>query len=225
MYKLDFSVMIPFIPILIKGLGVSLIIGISSFIIAVLLSIIVGAVRFNKPNNIFLKIIYYILGIYIEIFRGTPLLVQLFIFYFAFPSIGIAMPAMLAAIIAMSLNSTAYYAENVRAAIMSIDKGQYEAAKTLGYTKFQTNIFIILPQAIRIAIPPFMNGFSTIIKETSIVSTIPIVELMRTGNQIYAKNFRSFEIYVTLALIYFIVNYPITFLAKYIESRLSKWIS
>ena len=225
MYKLDFSVMIPFIPILIKGLGVSLIIGISSFIIAVLLSIIVGTVRFNKPNNIFLKIIYYILGIYIEIFRGTPLLVQLFIFYFAFPSIGIAMPAMLAAIIAMSLNSTAYYAENVRAAIMSIDKGQYEAAKTLGYTKFQTNIFIILPQAIRIAIPPFMNGFSTIIKETSIVSTIPIVELMRTGNQIYAKNFRSFEIYVTLALIYFIVNYPITFLAKYIESRLSKWIS
>ena len=125
----------------------------------------------------------------------------------------------------MSLNSTAYYAENVRASIMSIDKGQYEAAKTLGYTKFQTNIFIILPQAIRIAIPPFMNGFSTIIKETSIVSTIPIIELMRTGNQIYAKNFRSFEIYVTLALIYFIVNYPITFLAKYIESRLSKWIS
>lgn len=225
MYKLDFSVMIPFIPILIKGLGVSLVIGISSFVIAVLLSIIVGAVRFNKPNNIFMKIIYYILGVYIEIFRGTPLLVQLFIFYFAFPSIGIAMPAMLAAIIAMSLNSTAYYAENVRASIMSIDKGQYEAAKTLGYTKFQTNIFIILPQAIRIAIPPFMNGFSTIIKETSIVSTIPIIELMRTGNQIYAKNFRSFEIYVTLALIYFIVNYPITFLAKYIESRLSKWIS
>lgn len=225
MYKLDFSVMVPFIPILLKGLGVSLIIGISSFLIAVVLSIIVGAIRFNKPNNIFIKIIYYILGIYIEIFRGTPLLVQLFIFYFAFPSIGIAMPAMMAAIVAMSLNSTAYYAENVRASIMSIDKGQYEAAKTLGYSKFQTNIFIILPQAIRIAIPPFMNGFSTIIKETSIVSTIPIIELMRTGNQIYAKNFRSFEIYVTLALIYFIINYPITFLAKYIESRLSKWIS
>lgn len=225
MYKLDFSVMVPFIPILLKGLGVSLIIGISSFLIAVLLSIIVGAIRFNKPKNIFMKIIYYILGIYIEIFRGTPLLVQLFIFYFAFPSIGIAMPAMMAAIVAMSLNSTAYYAENVRASIMSIDKGQYEVAKTLGYTKLQTNIFIILPQAIRIAIPPFMNGFSTIIKETSIVSTIPIIELMRTGNQIYAKNFRSFEIYVTLALIYFIVNYPITFLAKYIESRLSKWIS
>ena len=84
MYKLDFSVMIPFIPILFKGLGVSLIIGVSSFIIAVLLSIIVGAIRFNKPRNIFMKIIYYILGVYIEIFRGTPLLVQLFIFYFAF---------------------------------------------------------------------------------------------------------------------------------------------
>lgn len=225
MYKLDFSVMIPFIPILIRGLSISLLIGICSFLIAALLSIIVGLLRYNKPKNIFMIIIYYILGAYIEIFRGTPLLVQLFIFYFAFPSIGITIPAILAAIIAMSLNSAAYYSENVRASIMSIDKGQYEAAKTLGYNKLQINLYIILPQAIRIAIPPFMNGFSTIIKETSIVSTIPIVELMRTGNQIYAKNFRSFEIYVTLALIYFMVNYPITFLAKHIEARLSKWIS
>lgn len=225
MYKLDFSIMIPFIPILLKGLKMSLIIGICSFIIAIILSIIVGLIRYNKPSNLLMKIIYYILGIYVEIFRGTPLLVQLFIFYFAFPNIGIRIPAILAAIIAMSLNSAAYYAENVRASINSIEKGQYEAAKTLGYNKWQTNLFIILPQAIRIAIPPFMNGFSTIIKETSIVSTIPIVELMRTGNQIYAKNFRSFEVYVTLALIYFMINYPITFLAKHIESRLSEWIS
>ncbi len=225
MQNLDFSVMLPFCPLLFSGLKITVFIGICSFFGATTIAVVVGSIRSSIAHNGFSKFLQGILSVYVEAFRGTPLLVQIFVVYFGLPSFGIDIEPITSAILTMSLNSGAYFSENVRAAIMAIDKGQYEAAKTLGYSPLQTNIFIILPQALRLAIPTFMNGFSTVIKETSIVSTIPIIELMRTGNQIYAINFRSFEIYITLAAIYFLLTFPFTFFAKWIERRFSKWVA
>ena len=139
------------------------------------------------------------------------------------PSLGFKIPPIAAAVITMGLNSGSYLSENVRASIMAVDKGQYEAAHMLGYNSFQTNIHIILPQAMRIAIPSFMNGFSSIIKETSIVSVLPVIELTKLGNQVYARTYHPFEIYILLGVIYFVLTFSLTFLAKWLERRASVW--
>ena len=133
------------------------------------------------------------------------------------------MTPLVAAILTMGLNSGAYLSENVRAAILAVDKGQYEVAAMLGYTSFQTSVHIVLPQAVRIAIPSFMNGFSSLVKETSIVSILPVVELTKLGNQIYARTYHPFEIYITLGVLYFVLTYFATFFARMLERRMSKW--
>ena len=117
----------------------------------------------------------------------------------------------MAAILTMGLNSGSYLSENIRASILAVDKGQYEAAHMLGYTPVQTNVHIVLPQAMRVAIPSFMNGFSS------------VIELTKLGNQVYAKTYHPFEIYILLGVIYFCLTYFLTFLAKWLERRASKW--
>ena len=221
MQNLDFSVLLPYLNLLPSALKVTLIIGICGFILAILIAIIVGCLRsFKLP-----KVISFILTFYVEFFRGTPLLVQMFVVYYGIPSFGLKLDPMFAAIMTMGLNSGAYMSENVRAAILAVDRGQYEAAKMLGYSTFQTTTKIVLPQAMRIAVPSFMNGFSSMIKETSLVSVLPVIELTKLGNQVYAKTFHPFEVYLTLAVLYFVLTYFVTFLAKWLERRLSAWLN
>ena len=196
MNSLDFSILVPYASLLPAALKITIQIGVAGFILATFISVIVGCCRSRKMP----KIIEIILAIYVEIFRGTPLLVQLFFVYYGMPSLGFKIPPIAAAVITMGLNSGSYLSENVRASIMAVDKGQYEAAHMLGYNSFQTNIHIILPQAMRIAIPSFMNGFSSIIKETSIVSVLPVIELTKLGNQVYARTYHPFEIYILLGV-------------------------
>lgn len=179
----------------------------------------VGALRSHKLP----KIISFILGFYVEFFRCTPLIVQLFFVYYGMPTIGIKIDPVFASIVTMGLNSGAYMSENVRGAILSVDKGQYEAAKLLGFNSFQVNRYIVLPQAIRVAIPAFMNGFSTMIKETSMASVLPVIELTKLGNQIYAKTYHPFEIYISLGVLYFVMTYSMTFVARKLERKATKW--
>ena len=219
MNSLDFSILVPYASLLPAALKITIQIGVAGFILATFISVIVGCCRSRKMP----KIIEIILAIYVEIFRGTPLLVQLFFVYYGMPSLGFKIPPVAAAVITMGLNSGSYLSENVRASIMAVDKGQYEAAHMLGYNSFQTNIHIILPQAMRIAIPSFMNGFSSIIKETSIVSVLPVIELTKLGNQVYARTYHPFEIYILLGVIYFVLTFSLTFLAKWLERRASVW--
>lgn len=219
MNSLDFSILVPYASLLPAALKITIQIGVAGFILATFISVIVGCCRSRKMP----KIIEIILAIYVEIFRGTPLLVQLFFVYYGMPSLGFKIPPIAAAVITMGLNSGSYLSENVRASIMAVDKGQYEAAHMLGYHSFQTNIHIILPQAMRIAIPSFMNGFSSIIKETSIVSVLPVIELTKLGNQVYARTYHPFEIYILLGVIYFVLTFSLTFLAKWLERRASVW--
>lgn len=155
--------------------------------------------------------------------RCTPLIVQLFFVYYGMPTIGVKIDPVFASIVTMGLNSGAYMSENVRGAILSVDKGQYEAAKLLGFNSFQVNRYIVLPQAIRVAIPAFMNGFSTMIKETSMASMLPVIELTKLGDQIYAKTYHPFEIYISLGVLYFVMTYSMTFVARKLERKATKW--
>lgn len=158
-----------------------------------------------------------------EIFRGSPLLIQLFFIYYGLPSIGLTLNCNTAGVIGLALNSGAYMSEIIRAAVVSIDKGQSEAAFSCGFTRIQTLWHIILPQAARISLPPLMNAFSGLLKDSSLISVISITELTRSGNLIYSRTYRPFEIYLTLGIFYFVMTYTVSLFSYYIERRNRKW--
>lgn len=149
---------------------------------------------------------------YIDFFRGTPLLVQIFMIYFGLPALATSLgfqftfSRLAAAVLALSLNSAAYIAEIVRAGIQSIEVGQKEAAESLGLGPIQTMRYIIFPQAFRRMIPPLGNEFITLLKDTSLVAIIGFEELFRRGQLIVAQNYRAFEIYAAVAVIYLVLT-------------------
>jgi arginine/lysine/histidine/glutamine transport system substrate-binding/permease protein len=165
--------------------------------------------------------------IYVDFFRGTPLLVQIFMIYFGIPalvrSLGLSFTfnQWTAAVIALSLNSAAYIAEIVRAGIQSIELGQREASESLGLDPVQTMRYIIFPQAFRRMIPPLGNEFISMLKDTSLVAVIGFEELFRRGQLVVAQNFRAFEIYFAVALVYL----TLTLLSSQIFSLLEWWMN
>ncbi|AUN10351.1 amino acid ABC transporter permease [Clostridium botulinum] len=217
--ELNFDIIFRNLPFLLKATLVTIKITLLSFIVAITLAFIVGILRTYK----FSKILDLILNAYVEIFRGSPLLIQLFFIYYGLPSVGIAMDAEVAAVIGLALNGAAYMSEIIRAAIISIDRGQEEAGFSLGYTRFQNLHYIILPQAVKISVPPLVNGFSSLLKDTSLISVISITELTRGGNLIYSRTARPFEVYLTLGLFYFVLTYIVSLCSKFIEKRNEKW--
>ncbi|MBD5640358.1 amino acid ABC transporter permease [Clostridium botulinum] len=217
--ELNFDIVFRNLPFLLKATLVTIKITLLSFIVVIILAFIVGVLRTYK----FSKILDLILNAYVEIFRGSPLLIQLFFIYYGLPSVGISMDAEVAAVIGLALNGAAYMSEIIRAAILSIDRGQEEAGFSLGYTRFQNLRYIILPQAVQISVPPLVNGFSSLLKDTSLVSVISITELTRSGNLIYSRTARPFEVYLTLGLFYFVLTYIVSLCSKFIEKRNEKW--
>jgi His/Glu/Gln/Arg/opine family amino acid ABC transporter permease subunit len=147
---------------------------------------------------------------YVDFFRGTPLLVQIFMIYFR----------LVAAVAALSLNSAAYISEIVRAGIQSIERGQTEGAYSLGMNSMQTMRYIVFPQALRRMIPPLGNEFITLLKDTSLVAVIGFEELFRQGQLIVADNYRSFEIYAAVALIYLVMTVAASQLFSFLERRM-----
>lgn len=217
--SLDFSFLIPYIPQLAAAARVTLFISVSSFVLALAVSVLVGVLRSGRLP----WIADFLLGVYVEIFRNTPLLIQLFFIYYGLPTFGIVLTPVTAAVIGLSLNSGAYMSEVVRAAISSVNKGQYESAFCLGYSRYQVFLHIVLPQAFRIALPTLMNYFTTMIKETSLVSVLSIAELTRVGSQIYARTLSPFEIYITIGAVYFIMTYSVALVSRWIEKKGIKW--
>jgi len=165
--------------------------------------------------------------VYIDFFRGTPLLVQIFMIYFGLPALiqgfglDFTFDRLAAAVLALSLNSAAYIAEIVRAGIQSIDPGQKEAAQALGMDATQTMQYVIFPQAVRRMIPPLGNEFITMLKDTSLVAVIGFEELFRRGQLIVAGNYRAFEIYAAVALVYL----TLTLLSSQVFSFLERWLN
>lgn len=156
---------------------------------------------------------------YTLLFRGTPLLLQLFFVYYGFPLLGITFSAFTASILTFTLNYTAYFLEIFRGSLKSIDLGQYEAAKLLGYSKAQTYIYIILPQCFRVSIPALSNEFLSLIKDTSLVSVIGLSEILRASKEIVSTEFSLYP-FIICALIYLILSVIIIFITKKIEKKL-----
>ena len=201
------EVIIEALPTLLAGAVVTLQLTAIATVFGLAGGLLLGLARLSK-----LRLLRLASRIYIDFFRGTPLLVQLYIIYFGIPvlfkSFGIifSFDQWTAAILGLSLNSAAYLAEIVRAGIQSIEVGQREAAGSLGLGGWQTMRYVILPQALRRMIPPLGNEFIILLKDTSLVAVIGYQELFRNGQLVVAKNFRSFEIYGMVAIIYLLLT-------------------
>ncbi|HHX95747.1 MAG TPA: amino acid ABC transporter permease [Clostridia bacterium] len=158
---------------------------------------------------------------YVDFFRGTPLLVQIMIIHYAFPVVfGYVPVALISGIIALGLNSAAYVAEIFRAGIQSIDRGQMEAGRSLGMTWWQSMRLIILPQALKVSIPPLGNEFIALLKDSSLVSVISVEELLCTGRLIMGVRPRAMEIWLSVAILYLVLTTTISIFVNYTERRL-----
>ena len=202
-------------PLLLIGAGVTIQITVLSTAIGFVIGLIVGVARISH-----VRLLRMLAEVYVEFFRGTPLLVQIFLFYFALPVLtGQRIDPFIAAISACGINSGAYVAEIFRAGIQSIDDGQMEAGRSLGMTWLQTMRYIIVPQAFKRVIPPLGNEFIAMLKDSSLVSVIGFEELTRRGQLIIAKTYGSFEIWMSVAVIYLVMTLTISRFVAYLERR------
>ncbi|MFV0558709.1 MAG: amino acid ABC transporter permease [Enterococcus sp.] len=189
-----------------------------SFGFGLVLAFITAMARISKSRV--LNSVFYI---YVWIFRGTPLLVQLFIVFFGLPSVGIQFDAFLAAVIAFSLNTGAYASETIRSAFLAIPQGQYESAASLGMSRWQITHRIVAPQAFRIAVPPLSNTFIGLVKDTSLASSITIVEVFMAAQRIAARTYEPLLLYCLVALYYLVVCTLLTYLQGKLEQHLARY--
>ncbi|MDD3159316.1 amino acid ABC transporter permease [Anaeromusa sp.] len=211
----DFDLVTRSFPLLLLGAGVTIQITALSVGFGLVIGVFMGMARLSK-----MWVIRSFAAVYVDFIRGTPLLVQIFLIYFALPIIiGQRIDPFIAAITACSINSGAYVAEIFRGGIQSIDKGQMEAGRSLGMTWWQTMRFIVLPQAFKRVIPPLGNEFIAMLKDSSLVSVIGFEELTRRGQLIIARTYGSFEIWLTVAFIYLVMTLSISRLVAYLERR------
>ena len=207
------------LPLLESALIVTIPLTIISFIFGLILAILTAVVRLSN-----IKVVKQLFSLYVWIFRGTPLLVQLFIIYFGLPSIGIRLDAWTASIIALSLNTGAYASEAIRSAILSIDVGQWDAATSLGMSRWMILRRIIAPQAMRVALPPLSNSLISLVKDTSLASSITLLEIFMTSQRIAARTFEPLLMYSVVALYYLVLSTLLTFLQQYLEKRASRFV-
>lgn len=206
-------------PIMKAGLMVTIPLSLIAFAIALVVAVVTALARISNY-----KILRGIFGIYVWIFRGTPVLVQLFIVFFGFPKAGITLDAWTAAIITFSLNTGAYASESIRASILAIPKGQWEAAESLGMTYWQVLRRVIAPQTIRISLPPITNDFIDLVKATSLVASITLADMFMIGQQITARTYEPLLIYSLCAVIYLIFISVLMYLQSRLEKYASKYV-
>ena len=212
---MDFELIPRALPILLMGAGVTIEITAFSVAIGFFIGLFVGIARISQ-----FKILRIMAAVYADCIRGTPLLVQIFLIYFALPmAIGQRVEPFIAAVAACGINSGAYVSEIFRAGIQAIDVGQMEAGRSLGLTWWQTMRFIILPQAFKNILPPLGNEFIAMLKDSSLVSVIGFEELTRRGQLIIAQTYGSFEIWMTVAVLYLIMTMAISRIVAFLEKR------
>jgi L-cystine transport system permease protein len=207
-----------FWPLLKAGVLFTIPLSLITFALGLALAIITALVRLSSW-----RILKFIAGFYVWVIRGTPLLVQLFIIFYGLPSVGITLSPYTSAIIGLSLSVGAYGSEIVRAAILSIQKGQWEAAFSLGMSRMQALRRIILPQAARVSVPPLGNSFISLVKDTSLVSIITFVEMFKTSQQFAALTYEPLLLYSEVAVIYLAFSSVLSVLQNYMEKRLARF--
>lgn len=213
-------------PMFLRGAGLTLLIALIGTVLGAIIGLIAGVVRtIPEPERgakkVTLKVVNIILSIYIEFFRGTPMIVQAMVIYYGSAlAFGLNMNVFTAAIIVVSINTGAYMAEIVRGGVVSIDKGQFEAAHAIGMNHLQTMWNVVLPQVIRNILPATGNQFVINIKDTSVLNVISVTELYFVTKSISGNNFRYFESFFVACMIYFVMTFLVTRVLLYLEKKL-----
>jgi His/Glu/Gln/Arg/opine family amino acid ABC transporter permease subunit len=211
---LDWSVIPQYFDYLMSGLVMTLFISAVSISIGFAGGILIGLARISRN-----KLIYGISTVYVEAFRGTPLLVQIFLVYFGIASFGIFLDPIFAGTVVLAMNTAAYQAEIFRGGVQSIPKGQMEASRSMGLSYNQSMFQVIIPQALRNSLPSYTNEFITMIKDSSLVFAIGVTELTFAAREVSAHTFQPFVVYIFIAVLYFAVTFSTSRVMRYVERR------
>lgn len=213
---MDFSFLGQYYPLFLSGVKSTIVLAFLTVLFGTVLGIILSLMRLSTS-----KVLRYISTAYVEFIRGTPLMVQLFLFYFGIPAaLGIDLPEFPSAILTLTINSGAYISEIIRAGIQAVDKGQMEAARSLGMPYGLAMKNVVIPQAFKNVLPALGNEFITVIKESSIVSVIGLSELMRSSDIVRGVTYRSFEPLIVVAILYFIMTFTLSKVIGHVERRM-----
>lgn len=204
--------------ILLPGLTATIPLTVISFAIALVIATVTALIQFAK-----VPVLNKLARFYIWIIRGTPLLVQLFVIFFGLPKVGVVLSPFPAAVIVFAINTGAYDAETVRAALESVPRGQLEAGECAGLTYWQTMRRIVLPQAMRTAFPSLSNSLIALVKDTSLAANITVAEMFMTTQRIVARTYEPLALYIEVGLIYLLFSTVLTFLQRAGEKRLSAY--
>jgi cystine transport system permease protein len=213
----NFDLLVQSVPLLLKGAGYTVLLSLGGMFFGLILGFMLALMRLSS-----MTLLSRFAVVYISFIRGTPLLVQLFLIYYGLPQFGIRLDPISSAMIGFSLNMAAYTAEILRGAIASIDRGQREAALSIGMTSFQMMRRVILPQAARVALPPLGNSFISLVKDTSLAATIQVPDLFRQAQLITARTFEVFTMYISVALIYWAISVCLDWSQYRLERRANR---
>ncbi len=211
-----------FWPMLEAAIDKTIPLAVISFFAGVAIALIVALIRIVEKPNLGMRLLQILCRIYVSTIRGTPMLVQIFIIFYGLPEVGIKLDPFPTAIIAFSINIGAYASETIRAAILSIPKGQWEASYSIGMNYYQTFTRTIMPQALRVSVPPLANTFISNVKDTSLASLVLVTEMFRVAQNITAENYEFIMIYSETALIYWCICLILSFAQDRLEQRLSR---
>lgn len=204
-------------PTLLEGLWTTLWLGVVSFVLGLVVGFVVAVMRMFGPLPL-----RWLAGAFVSVLRGTPLLTQLLLVYYGLPQLGIVIAAIPSVLFTLAVHSGAYISEDLRGGLQSVDKGQWEAGYTIGMTFRQALRRIIVPQAIRVVTPSLGSRFISMMKETSLASVVTVVELTRVAERVGSATFRYMEMFVIVAIIYWLINSVLSFLQAGLEQRLRR---
>ena len=226
-FKDVLEIVAKYYPNLLRGVGYTMLIALTGTVAGLLIGLATGVLRTTPLSKngfvrVLQKILNAVIAVYVEIFRGTPMMVQAMVIYwgYAFATGGSTLPLIPSGIIIVSINTGAYKAEIVRGGIISIDKGQFEGASSIGMSHWQAMLHVILPQVLRNILPSVSNEFVINIKDTSVLNVIGVTELYYFAGIIKRQSFQTFQTYLVVCVIYFILTFTVTRLLRFVESRL-----
>jgi len=212
----DWELVLDWVPEMWRGAVMTIYLSFFALILALVIGMVVSLARLS-----YIRVVRSFATFYVDLIRGTPALLQIMAIYFGLPFFGIRVPAIVAGILALGINSGAYISEMIRGALESIDRGQMEAARGLGMSYSQAMRRVIIPQIFQIVIPPITGEYNSLVKGSSLLSVISIAELTRVGQRMLGVSFRPVESLVPIAIIYFVINYIITRVTGRMEKRLA----
>ena len=214
-YTLNFRVLLQYSTLFLQGVVLTVKICVGSMIISFFLGMVLAVMRQSKS-----RAARFISTVWVEVLRNTPFLIQLFFFYYGLPQLGIYVDALVVAIIALGINSSAPNCEVIRSGLMAVKTGYYEASAALGFSKFQTFTRVVLPISLRLAFKPLTSNFVNLVLTSSVCYGITLMEIMGVAKTVSARSNRPFEVYLILLVVYCIFTYLVSFVAKAIDRKI-----